>query len=409
MANREEGAAAPNWRQGQEQPQHQDAVGQRPLHINWSNFKPEFSGKPEEDAEAHLLCLNNWMNAHHFDEDTKVQRFCLTLLGEARLWYHSLEPLGDTTWAQLQNLFRQRYSKLGNTCEQLFHAWRSFTFDENTETIDSYVIRIRQVATLLGYGEPQILEVFKNTLPTKLYWILFPIEDLRQAVDTAKRILTKEKLDKQLTGHTSASPFMSVREGTERRVSFNTRDELGDKLEKLTVVMSKLATKDSHERKPFKLQIYKSRGQNRSYGQGGYQNRLDSRNRGHLTNNSPRQNYRGNNFRGNARGYSRQNNRGNYRDNIDRNRSRERAFTRNYSNSSDRSSSNSRLRSGSRSNTNRDRITCYTCREYDHFVTDCPNSREERNLEQLQQILNMEEQVHRVESSDEDYRSPLNL
>ena len=24
---------------------------------------------------------------------------------------------------------------------------------------------IRQVATLLGYGEPQILEVFKNTLP----------------------------------------------------------------------------------------------------------------------------------------------------------------------------------------------------------------------------------------------------
>ena len=341
------------------------------------------------------------MNAHHFDEDTKVQRFCLTLLGEARLWYHSLEPLRDTTWAQLQNLFRQRYSKLGNTHEQLFHAWRSFTFDENTETIDSYVIQIRQVGTLLGYGEPQILEVFKNTLPTKLYWILFPIEDLRQAVDTAKRILTKEKLDKQLTGQTSTSPFMSVRDGTERRVSFNTRDELGDKIDKLTVVMSKLAAKDSHERKPFKLQIYKSRGQNRSYGQGGYQNRSDSRNRGHLMNNSPRQNYRGNNFRGNARGYSRQNNRGNYRDNRDRNRSRERPFTRNYHNSSDRSSSNSRLRSGSRANTNRDRIRCYTCREYDHFARDCPNSREERNLEQLQQMLNMEEQGHRVESSDE--------
>ena len=71
-------------------------------------------------------------------------------------------------------------------CEQLFHAWRSFNFDENTETIDSYVVWVRQVATLLGYGEPHILEVFKNTLPTKLYWILFPIEDLRQAVETAK-------------------------------------------------------------------------------------------------------------------------------------------------------------------------------------------------------------------------------
>ena len=57
---------------------------------------------------------------------------------------------------------------------------------------------------------------------TKLYWILFPIEDLRQGVDMAKRILTKEKLDKKLTGQTSTSPFMSVREGTDRRVSFDT-------------------------------------------------------------------------------------------------------------------------------------------------------------------------------------------
>ena len=152
------------------------------------------------------------------------------------MWYHSLEPLGDTIWAQLQNLFSQRYSKLGNTCKQLFHAWRSLTFDENTETIDSYVIRIRIVANLLGYGEPQILEVFKNTLPTKLYWILFPIEYLRQAVDTAKGILTKEKLDKQLTGQTSTSPFMSIREGTDKRVSLDTSDKLGDKIDKLTVV-----------------------------------------------------------------------------------------------------------------------------------------------------------------------------
>ena len=61
-------------------------------------------------------------------------------------------------------------------------------------------MQIRQVATPLGYGESQESEVFKNTLLTKLYWILFPIEDLRQAVETAKRILIKEKLDKQQTG-----------------------------------------------------------------------------------------------------------------------------------------------------------------------------------------------------------------
>ena len=81
--------------------------------------------------------------------------------------------------------------KIGNTREQLFHVWRSFSFDENTETINAYVTCIRQVAALkkkrgqLGYAEPQILKVFQNTLPTKLYWLLFSIEDLRQAVETA--------------------------------------------------------------------------------------------------------------------------------------------------------------------------------------------------------------------------------
>ena len=34
MANKEEGAAVPNCRQGQEQPQPHDATGQRHIHLN---------------------------------------------------------------------------------------------------------------------------------------------------------------------------------------------------------------------------------------------------------------------------------------------------------------------------------------------------------------------------------------
>ena len=145
---------------------------------------------------------------------------------------------------------------------------------------------------------------------------------------------------------------MSVRDWTDRRVSFNTREELGDKVDKLTVVMSKLAAKDSQERKPFKPQIYKSRGQSRSYGQGGYLARSGNGNRGYIVNNSSRQNHRGNRFRGNFRGYGRQSNRENYRNegygsnNRDRNRSRERTLTRSCGNGRDRSSSNDRSRSG---------------------------------------------------------------
>ena len=107
--------------------------------------------------------------------------------------------------------------------------------------------------------------MFKNTLPTKLYWKLFPIEDLRQAVQTAKRILNKEKLEKQLSGQTSSTPFMRIRDSINRKVSFKTKEELGDKEDKLVVMIGKLATRDSGTGRRFKPQIHqgRGRGQNR--------------------------------------------------------------------------------------------------------------------------------------------------
>ena len=134
------------------------------IYQNWIGKKPEFLGKPEEDAESHLLSTRDWMEAHNFPEGDKVRCFCLTLIGEARLWYESLALLDDN-WPALQNKFRWQYSKIDNTPEQLFHAWRTFKFDENTDTIDSYVLRMSQAAAMLNYGEMQILENFKNTLP----------------------------------------------------------------------------------------------------------------------------------------------------------------------------------------------------------------------------------------------------
>ena len=64
--------------------------------LNWSYFKPEFLGKPEEDLETHLLRTNDWMETHNFPEVAKVQRLCLTLTSEARLWYETSIPIvGD--------------------------------------------------------------------------------------------------------------------------------------------------------------------------------------------------------------------------------------------------------------------------------------------------------------------------
>ena len=126
---------------------------------------------------VHLLRTNDWMETHTFPQEAKVQRFCLTLTGVARLWYESVRSI-EIDWPTLQECSRQQYSKFGNTRKQYFHVWRFFHYDENTDTIDSYISKIKQVTVLLNYGELQILELLKNTLPSKLYWILFPITNL---------------------------------------------------------------------------------------------------------------------------------------------------------------------------------------------------------------------------------------
>ena len=46
-----------------------------PQQLNWSYFKPEFAGKPEEDMDAHLLRTNDWMKTRNFPDDTKKVLF----------------------------------------------------------------------------------------------------------------------------------------------------------------------------------------------------------------------------------------------------------------------------------------------------------------------------------------------
>ena len=63
----------------------------------------------------------------------------------------------------------------------------------------------------------------------------------------------------------------------------------------------------------------------------------------------------------------------------------------------DRSISNGR--SGSRASTNRDRIRCFNCREYDYFVRECSTRQENREIEQIQQMFNLDDEQTILQTS----------
>ena len=73
---------------------------------------------------------------------------------------------------------------------------------------------------------------------------IVPIEDLRQVVETAKRILTKEKIDRQLARQTSSMAFINIKDGTLVRCYIDTQNSLDEKIDRLASIMSKLTAQD---------------------------------------------------------------------------------------------------------------------------------------------------------------------
>ena len=97
---------------------------------------------------------------------------------------------------------------------------------------------MRQVVALLGYGEPQCLKVFQNTLPSTVYWILFPIGDLQKVLETTSR----------RAGQKASTPFMSLEDGTgssKINVIFDLHIVLNVIRDTLTAMMSKFRTQNA--------------------------------------------------------------------------------------------------------------------------------------------------------------------
>ena len=144
---------------------------------------------------------------------------------------------------------------------------------------------------LLNYGKPQILELFKNTLPSRLYYMLYQKDNLRVVVETAIRLLTKEQMDKK-AGQATSIPFMQVSQGnstnkdktekSEKKVSFSAVEAIERttySIERLASLMDKMDTKLDRRKDQYRPRVYQGRGRGCSYRQNNYgsRNRFYSR------------------------------------------------------------------------------------------------------------------------------------
>ena len=96
--------------------------------------------------------------------------------------------------------------------------------------------------------------------------MLYQINDLRVAVETAKRLLMKEQIDKQKSGQSSVSPFMKVSQQnskkSEKSVTFGAMETIqrqGDSIDKLASLMNELSTELDRRENQYEPKIYQGR------------------------------------------------------------------------------------------------------------------------------------------------------
>ena len=59
-------------------------------------------------------------------------------------------------------------------------------------------------------------------------------------VERAKRVLTKERMDRQLSGQSSSTPFLNIRDGynSKKFVTFDMQDRLNNRIDQLISMIS---------------------------------------------------------------------------------------------------------------------------------------------------------------------------
>ena len=223
------------------------------------------------------------------------------------------------------------------------------------------------------------------------------LDDLRLAVETAKRILSKDKTDRQLAGQLSSTPFMNIKDGyNSKRVTLDMQDRLEEKIDKLTLMMNKLAAQDNNQNKQFKPKIYQNkwRGQSRNFYDRNNCAQRNYQNIGQITEIEEHQAEVGVSMDKIIEDKISEVDTEGIIDIIILEEVGVGLETRQYSDNFKRNNrySSSRSRSGSRACTNRDRIRCYRCMEYDHFAMNCPTLQIEKQPEQIKQMYNMAEE-----------------
>ena len=157
--------------------------------------KESFTGQDKKLAKSHWAEFSKYLDYQnqqgtiprdlaHLPEIKSM--FKLTLQDIALRWFETESP----TWLtedQMKQSFLKRFNPWGDTRCQQQDAWNKLKFDMTKDEVDSFVVDMKTLASILGHNEDVIMEKFKDVFPDP------NIEAALIAMDNFSAMQTKAK------------------------------------------------------------------------------------------------------------------------------------------------------------------------------------------------------------------------
>ena len=132
-----------------------------------------FTGQDKKLAKSHWAEFSKYLdyqnqqgtiprNLAHLPEIKSM--FKLTLQDIALGWFETESP----TWLtedQMKQSFLKRFNPWGDTRRQQQDAWNKLKFDMTKDDVDSFVVDMKTLASILGHNDDVIMEKFKDVFP----------------------------------------------------------------------------------------------------------------------------------------------------------------------------------------------------------------------------------------------------
>ena len=121
---------------------------------HWAEFSKYLDYQNQQGTIPHDLA--------HLPEIKSM--FKLTLQDIALGWFETEAPTLKTE-DQMKQSFLKRFNPWGDTRRQQQDAWNKLKFDMTKDDVDSFVVDMKTLASILGHNDDVILEKFKDVFP----------------------------------------------------------------------------------------------------------------------------------------------------------------------------------------------------------------------------------------------------